>query len=152
MLKSCSALALVVALAAGASAQEKPAVTTADFAGTWNIEVMSHQLALVIEATEGNKVTATMMAMGRDTPLKGELVGRTLTLVGVKTDAEAAAAPDPAAAHAAAEPGAGHEAHAAPAAKPIVATLQDDGTLVGEMMTNAGPVKWTAEKLKKRKG
>ncbi len=152
MLKTCSTLAIVLALAAGASAQEKPAVTTADFAGTWNIEVMSHQIALVIEATEGNKVTATMMAMGRDTPLKGELVDRTLTLVGVKTDAEAAAAPDPAAAHAAAEPGAGHEAHAAPAPKPIIATLQDDGTLVGEMTTTAGPVKWTAEKLKKRKG
>ena len=152
MLKTFSALAVVFALAAGASAQEKPAVTTADFAGTWNIEVMSHQIALVIEATEGNKVTATMMAMGRDTPLKGELVDRTLTLVGVKSDAEAAAAPDHAAAHAAAEPGAGHEAHAAPAPKPIVATLQDDGTLTGEMMTNAGPVKWTAEKLKKRKG
>ena len=152
MLKTLPALAIVLALAAGAAAQEKPAVTTADFAGTWNIEVMSHQIALVIEATEGNKVTATMMAMGRDTPLKGELVDRTLTLVGVKTDAETAAAPDPAAAHAAAEPGAGHEAHAAPAPKPIVATLQDDGTLTGEMMTSAGPVKWTAEKLKKRKG
>ena len=78
MLKTCSTLAIVLALAAGASAQEKPAVTTADFAGTWNIEVMSHQIALVIEATEGNKVTATMMAMGRDTPLKGELVDLSL--------------------------------------------------------------------------
>ncbi len=113
---------------------------------------MSHQIALVIEPTEGNKVTATMMMMGRDTPLKGELVDRTLTLVGVKTDAEAAAAPDPAAAHAAAEPGAGHEAHAAPAPKPIVVTLQEDGTMTGEMMTNMGPVKWTGEKLKKKKG
>ena len=152
MLKTCSTLAVVLALATGVSAQDKPAVTTADFAGTWNIEVMSHQLALVIEPTEGNKVTATMMAMGRDTLLEGELKDRTLTLVGVKPAAEAASAPDPAAAHAAAEPGAGHEAHAAPAPKPIIATLQDDGTLVGEMMTNAGPVKWTAEKLKKRKG
>ena len=152
MLKTCSSLALVLAFTAGASAQEKPAVTTADFAGTWNIEVMSHQIALVIEATDGNEVTATMMAMGRDTPLKGELVDRTLTLIAAKIDAEAAAAPDPAAAHAAAEPGAGHEAHAAPAPRPIVATLQEDGTLTGEMMTNAGPVKWTAEKLKKRKG
>jgi hypothetical protein len=152
MLKNLAGLAIVVALAAGASAQEKPAVTTADFAGTWNIEVMSHQIALVIEAQEGNKVIATMMAMGRDTPLKGELVERTLTLVRDKTEADVAATPDPAAAHAAAEPGAGHEAHAAPAPRPITATLQDDGTLAGEMMTNAGPVKWTAEKLKKRKG
>jgi hypothetical protein len=155
MSKTLSAIATVLALAAGVSAQEKPAVTTADFAGTWNIEVMSHQIALVIEAQDSKTVTATMMAMGRDTPLKGELVDRTLTLVGVKTDADAAsAAPadDAAAAHAAAEPGAGHEAHAAPAPKPIVATLQEDGTLSGEMMTSAGPVKWTAEKLRKRKG
>ena len=152
MLKTLSAFATLLALAAGVSAQEKPVVTTADFAGTWNIEVMSHQIAVVIEAQDGTTVTATMMAMGRDTPLEGELVDRTITLVRAKTEAEAAAAPDPAAAHAAAEPGAGHEAHAAPAPRPITATLQDDGTLVGEMMTNAGPVKWTAEKLKKRKG
>jgi hypothetical protein len=155
MLRTAAALALALTLALSASAQQKPDVTTADFAGTWNIEVMSHQIALVIEAQDGRTVTATMMAMGRDTPLKGELVDRTLTLVGVKTEADAASpAPthDAAAAHAAAEPGAGHEAHAAPAPKPITATLQDDGTLAGEMMTSAGPVKWTAEKLKKRKG
>ena len=36
-------------------------------------------------------------------------------------------------------------------AKPIVVTLQDDGTLTGEMMTNSGPVKWTGEKLRTRK-
>jgi hypothetical protein len=147
MLKTLSALATVLALAAGASAQDKPAVTTADFAGTWNIEVMSHQIALVIETQEGSKVTATMMAMGRDTLLKGELVDRTLTLVGVKPDADAGPAT-----HGAAQPGAGHEAHQAPGPKPITAALQDDGTLAGEMMTNAGPVKWTGEKLKKRKG
>jgi hypothetical protein len=180
MLKTLSALATVLALAtAAASAQDKPAVTTADFAGTWNIEVMSHQIALVIEPQEGNRVTATMMAMGRDTLLKGELVDRTLTLVGVKPDADAgpathgaatrdadaathgpatrgSATPDTAsqqaATHAAAEPGAGHEAHQAPGPRPITATLQDDGTLAGEMMTNAGPAKWTGEKLKKRKG
>ena len=52
MLKTLSALATVLALAAGASAQDKPVVTTADFAGTWNIEVMSHQIALVIETQE----------------------------------------------------------------------------------------------------
>ena len=40
-----------------AFAQDKN-VTVADFAGTWNIEVMSHQVALVIEPQEGNKVTA----------------------------------------------------------------------------------------------
>jgi hypothetical protein len=197
MLNTLSLLAALLALSTGSSApgggageagaaQERKAVTTADFAGTWNIEVMSHQIALVIEPQEGNKVTATMMAMGRDTLLKGELVDRTLTLVGVKPEADAGpathdaathdagpathdaaahgadaarrgpasldSASSQAAAHAAAEPGAGHQAHEAPGPKPITATLQDDGTLAGEMMTNAGPAKWTGEKLKKRKG
>ncbi len=68
MLKSISLALAFTAIAATASAQAK--VTTADFAGTWNIEVMSHQIALVIEPAEGNKVTATMMMMGRDTLLK----------------------------------------------------------------------------------
>jgi len=49
-----------------------------------------------------------------------------------------------------------HGGGAAPAERPavrlITAMLQEDGTLAGEMMTNRGPVKWTGEKLKKRKG
>ena len=75
---------LVMSLLAAASplAQGKP-VTVADFAGTWNIEFMSHQLALVIEPGQGNEATATMMVMGRDIPLKGELVDRTITFTGV---------------------------------------------------------------------
>jgi hypothetical protein len=139
-------LVFAVALFASASsafAQEKK-VTVADFAGTWNIEAMSHQIALVVEPTEGNKVNATMMMMGRDMLLKGELTERTLTLVGVKMESNGAA---PA--------GADHAPPAAAApgvpAQPIVVTLQEDGTIVGEMMTNRGPVKWTGEKLKAKK-
>ena len=98
---------------------------------------MSHQVALVIEKQEANKVTATMMMMGRDVPLKGELVDRTITFVGVKPEGDAA--------HGA------RRLNGAANAKPIVVTLQDDGTLTGEMMTNNGPVKWTGEKLKTRK-
>jgi hypothetical protein len=125
------------------SAQDKKPATVADFVGTWNIEVMSHQVALVIEPAEGaNKVSATMMMMGNDVPLKGELVERTITLTGVKLDGAAGAA------HVA---GPGHEGNAKPNAKPIVVTLQDDGTLTGEMMTNNGPVKWTGEKLRSKK-
>src|SRR6185503_1379302 len=82
-----------LAIAATAAAQEKK-VTVADFAGTWNIEVMSHQIALVIEPAEGNKVTATMMMMGRDTVLKGELIDLTLTLVGVKSEATGTMPPE----------------------------------------------------------
>jgi hypothetical protein len=36
-------------------------------------------------------------------------------------------------------------------AKPIVVTLNEDGTIGGEMMTNQGPVKWTGEKLRAKK-
>jgi hypothetical protein len=137
-MKTLSVVLLAALVAAGASAQVKTA-SVADFAGTWNIEMMSHQIALVIEAQEGNKVTATLMAMGRDIPLKGELVDKTLTLVGVKSDFDAVPQHG------------GVAASNGPNAKPLVMSLQDDGTLTGEMMTNQGPVKWTGEKLKTRK-
>ena len=140
-------LILVVLLAfagVSASAQDK-AVTVADFTGTWNIEVMSHQVALVIEPLEGNKVSGTMMMMGRDVPLKGELAGRSITFVGVKeVDAHVEAA------HGGGTSQAGNQ-HGAANAKPIVVTLLEDGTLSGEMMTSGGPVKWVGEKLKARK-
>lgn len=134
-----------LAVSASVAAQEKKPVTVADFLGTWNIEAMSHQIALVIEPAEGNKVTATMMMMGRDLLLKGELVGRTLTLVGVKSEAAATAAP------AGSGPEHGAIVAAQQALKPITVTLQDDGTVEGEMMSNQGPVKWTGEKLRKKR-
>ena len=136
MFRTIARVAALLALTASlAAAQDKKPVTVADFAGTWNVEVMSHQIALVIEPQEGNKVTATMMMMGTDVPLKGELVDDTLTLTGVKPETGAAGAHVP----------------QGPGAKPITVKLQDDGTVAGEMMTNNGPVKWTGEKLKTKK-
>ncbi len=135
MVRKLTYLVALLAVSTSLVAQEKKPVAAADFVGTWNIEMMSHQVALVIEAGEGNKVTATMMMMGNDVLLKGELVERTLTLTGIKTESATEGG------HVAPKPG----------AKPITAVLQDDGTLAGEMMTNMGPVKWTGEKLKKRK-
>lgn len=144
MLKKLSVVVLIALAGASTFAQEKP-VTIADFAGTWNIEVMSHQVALVIEPQEGNKVTGTMMMMGRDVPLKGELAGRSISFVGVKeVEAHVEAAHGGGASHA------GNQAPAANA-KPIVVTLLEDGTLSGEMMTSGGPVKWVGEKLKAKK-
>ena len=141
MLKSLTVIAaLAVAVAAGAQVKK---VTTADFAGTWNIEVLSHQIAMVIEPAEGNKVTATMMMMGRDTLLKGELADRTLTLVGIKTENNGNM------------PATGDHAiptqASTPAPQPILVTLLEDGMISGEMMTSQGPVKWTGEKLKTKK-
>jgi hypothetical protein len=136
MIKRLSFTLALFVLAATASAQDKN-VTVADFAGTWNIELMSHQIALVIEPKEGNTVTATMMVMGRDVLLKGELVDKTIKLVGVpgetKTDEHVIAKPG----------GQGGQA--------ITVTLQDDGTIAGEMMTNQGAAKWTGEKLRAKK-
>jgi hypothetical protein len=137
-MKTLSLALLVTLFTAAASAQDKK-VTAADFAGTWNIEMMSHQVALVIEPQDGNTVTATLMVMGRDIPLTGELVDKTLTLVGVKADFDAVPQHG------------GVAASNGPNAKPLVMSLQDDGTLTGEMMTNQGPVKWTGERLKTRK-
>jgi hypothetical protein len=144
MIKKFSFALAMMAIAAASAAQDKT-VTVADFVGTWNIEVMSHQVALVIEPQDGNKVTGTMMMMGRDVPLKGELAGRTITFVGVK-EVEAHVE----AAHGG---GASHVGNQNPTAnaKPIIVMLQEDGTLTGEMMTTGGPVKWTGEKLRAKK-
>jgi hypothetical protein len=145
MLKSLSLAFLLTAVAVTASAQDKK-ITTADFAGTWNIEVMSHQIALVIEPVDATRVTATMMMMGRDTLLKGELTDRTLTLSGVKTETtgtpQHAPAPSSGAEHAGTTP---------PTPRPIVVKLLEDGTIEGEMMTTGGPAKWTGEKLRTKK-
>ena len=126
---------LAVALLATTAAAQEKKVTVADFAGTWNIEVMSHQIALVIEPKEANTVTATMMVMGNDVPLKGELVDKTITLVGIPGETQSQGA------HVQAKPG----------GQAITVTLQEDGTIAGEMMTHDGPVKWTGEKLRTRK-
>ncbi len=136
MIKRFVIAAALVASAGVAFAQDNQ-ITTADFAGTWNIEVMSHQIALVVEPKDPKSVTATMMIMGRDVPLKGDLVDRTLTLVGIPGETSDGG-------HVTAKP-AGQGGH------PIVVTLQDDGTIAGEMMTNNGPAKWTGETLKTRK-
>ena len=140
MVKTLTQALMVSLLAFAAVAAQDQRVTMDDFVGTWNIEVMSHQVALVIEKQDATKATATMMMMGRDVPLKGELVNRTLTFVGVKAEGEAShlAAPQ-------------HGGAPGGNAKPIVVTLQDDGTITGEMMTQQGPVKFTGEKLKTRK-
>jgi hypothetical protein len=124
---------LLTAFAAIASAQDRH-VTTADFAGTWNIEAMSHQIALVIEPKDDTSVIATMMLMGNDVPLKGDLTDRTIKLVGVKG-----------------ETAGGDHVKAGPGGSAITVTLLEDGTISGEMMTNMGPVKWTGEKLKTKK-
>ncbi|MEZ5289640.1 MAG: hypothetical protein R2745_01015 [Vicinamibacterales bacterium] len=140
------AVAAVFTLMAGLAAAQTPA-TARDFAGTWNLTVMSHQVALVIEAVDETRVTATLMMPGRDIALKGEVSGRAIELVGVKPAASAAQA-DTASAPASQD---GHDG-TMPPPRPITVTLEEDGTLTGEMMTTQGPVAWTGERLRPRKG
>lgn len=142
MQHSVAVVWLIGAVAGVAAAQGS--VTTAAFSGTWNIEFMSHQIALVIEPKDATHVTATMMMPGgRDLALVGVLAGRTLTLTGDPAAAGAgASSADQAASGAPSHP---------PPARPIAVTLQDDGTIIGEMMTANGPGTWTGERLRKRK-
>lgn len=136
----------VLACAWTTAASAQTPVTTADFSGTWNIELMSHQIALVIEPKDATHVTATMMMMGRDVPLKGELRDGTLTLVGDRSGDPAATAN-----HGGPPPATEGRTAAPPAPRPITVTLKDDGTISGTMMTTQGPATWTGERLKKRK-
>ncbi|MGE0812891.1 MAG: hypothetical protein AB7O93_06070 [Vicinamibacterales bacterium] len=138
-------VAAVFTLVAGLAAAQTP-VAARDFAGTWNLTVASHQVAMVIEAVDATHVTATLMMPGGDVALKGEVLNRTLTLVGVKDPSAPAASPHGGVEEPPADGG------RRPAPRPITATLEEDGTLSGEMTTTRGPVAWTGERLRPRKG
>ena len=134
------ALALALSLVAAAAFAQAKKITAADFGGTWNIEMMSHQIALVVEPKDETRVDATLMIMGKDQPLTGEIVNGELLLKGVKPEGGAE--------------GGGPNVHTVPASeggKPIVVRLQEDGTITGEMQTQMGAAKFTGEKLKTKK-
>ena len=98
-------------------------------AGTWNISLQGHQVALVLEQ-DGHTLTGTLMIMGKDVPVDGTLAERVLSLTGAGVVGD----------------------HAGEETVPLklTATLKDDGTLDGEMSTARGPMKWTAERLGKK--
>ena len=79
-------------------------------------------------------------------PLKGELVGRTISLVGVKDPAAPAAAPAAEAGHSG-----GHARAAGERQAHRRSRCSRTARSSGEMMTNMGPAKWTGEKLKAKK-
>jgi hypothetical protein len=137
-------LTLALALIATSAFAQAKKASAAEFAGTWNIEMMSHQIALVVEPQDDTHVAATLMIMGTDQPLKGEVVDGVLQLVGVKPQGAAAEGG-----------GSGPGVHTVPAgspnAKPITVTLNEDGTISGEMQTQMGAAKFTGEKLKTKK-
>jgi hypothetical protein len=127
---------VILALSAGILAQEKKIDEKTNVTGTWDMSLMSHQVGLVLEQ-EGTAVTGTLMMMGKDVPLNGDFTDGKLSLVG---KGAFMSRPD---------------AHGGEGQKPVPITLtgvlKDDGTLEGEAPGPQGTVKWTAERLKKRK-
>lgn len=142
LLRVSVALLATFALAVGVSAQSPKADELKSVAGTWDVNLMSHQMALVLEndAKDATKVTGTLMIMGKDVEVNGEFVAGKLTLtgkgalMGPRGGAES------------------HDGKDAPPATPLklTATMKDDGTLEGEMPMPQGAAKWTAERLKKK--
>ena len=117
------------AFAIAVGAQERTTNSLTDVTGTWAITIESHQLGLELEQKDA-KVEGVLHAMGQRILLIGEFADRKLILKGEQSEDQIAQAK---------EDGAG----------PITATMMDDGTLSGELSTNHGRAKFTAERLKK---
>ena len=127
MLKTFLTIAAACAFAIAAAAQERPANSITDVTGTWVISIESHQLGLELEQKE-SKIEGVLHAMGQRILLVGTYEDRKLILKGEQ-----------------------HEDQTQPAlgAGPITATILDDGTMEGELSTNHGRMKFTAERLRK---
>jgi hypothetical protein len=118
-------------LAAGLSmaAAAQPNEQAATVEGTWNMTLMSHQMALELKQN-GTKVTGVFMIMGKDVAVEGQFVGRALSLTGIGAKV-------------------GEHNGAEVTELKLTAKLLEDDTLEGEMTTARGPAKWTAERLGK---
>lgn len=138
-----SALALSLLLApaprAGAAVDARPA----SLSGTWTMSLIGDHvipLGLALQQ-DGTTLTGTLTMMGKDIPIKGELVKGAITLTGSATmmmrDHGATGE----------TPGA---TRSAPVGMKFTGTVQEDGTLAGELAAPLGPMKWTAERLKER--
>ena len=112
------------ALTSPLQAQQHPEQAATSIAGTWDMNLSSHQVALVLKQ-DGKKVTATLMMPGKDLSLEGEYVEGTLTL---STPAGESGAPQ----------------------MKLSGKLQDDGTLAGDFVSSRGKATWAAERLKQR--
>jgi hypothetical protein len=128
MLKLLLTIAAACGLATTAVAQERTTSPLADVTGTWAITIESHQLGLELEQKDAT-VEGVLHAMGQRILLVGTFADRKLILKGEKSEDQTP--------------------HAEDGAGPITATMMDDGTLSGELSTNHGRAKFTAERLKK---
>lgn len=132
------ALAIVfgaVTASSQARDQQAAAGSLTDVTGVWVMEVEGHQMALELEQKD-DKVEGVLEAMGRRILLIGTYTNRELMLKGERPEDGA---------------GFGHgDGHAE--GGPIVATMQDDGALIGELTTNHGRTKWTGTRFRKPGG
>lgn len=123
----------IALLTVAISAQDKKSDDKTSVAGTWDVNLMSHQMALVLEQ-QGTKVTGTMMMMGKDIDVEGEFVGGKLSIVG---KGAAFSRPD--------------DPEHKPTPIKLTGMMKEDGTLEGEVPGPQGTATWTAERLKKKK-
>ena len=105
-----------------------PPQSSADVAGTWNISLQGHQIALVLEQHEAT-VSGTLMLMNVDVPVTGTFKSATLSLSG-SSDQDAS----------------GH----LNGKVSVDATLGEDGVLSGTLATPRGKLEFKAERLKRR--
>jgi len=128
-----TAIALAAALSGGAVTAQEPkpsekAAGTADLTGTWVMLLQGHQVGLEIEQKE-RVLLGTLYIMGQRVPVDGEVTNRAFTLA---SDSQVGDA----------------NSHTLVPIK-ITGTHKEDDTLEGEIGMPRGPMKWTAERLKK---
>ena len=131
-LRWAGAFGLVIALATAASAQ--PAAGTKkdeprSLTGTWVILLEGHQVGLEVEDKSGT-LEATLYIMGQRVLLDGEMKDDAFTLT---SDAQVGT----------------HDSGGTTVKMRLAGTHKPDDTLEGTIDLPHGPMKWTAERLKK---
>ena len=122
-------LLLAVALSFTPANQETRSTRSlTDVTGVWVMMVEGHQIGLELDQ-KGDKVEGIMHAMGQRILLVGTYVDRKLTLKGERPEDQLP--------------------HGNSDVGPITAMMLENGTLEGELSTNKGRTKWTAERFKK---
>jgi hypothetical protein len=126
------AVGLVIVVAAGAGAQPAPGEQKDEprsLTGTWVILLEGHQVGLEVEDKSGT-LEATLHIMGQRVLLDGEAEDDTFTLT---SDAQVGT----------------KDSGATTVKMKLAGTHKADDTLEGTMDLPHGPMKWTAERLKK---
>ena len=99
-----------------------------NIAGTWVLQIESHQIGLELEQ-DGAKLQGTLQIMGRNILVDGEFTDRSFTLTSEQN------APS----------------HGGEPTSPVKITgkLKDDGTMEGDLSGGRRAMRWTGERLKR---